>query len=116
MPLAFLQSLAQLIFDIIFAPIWWYTSGLVKFLRWALFFEKDRFQKVGVYVWIRNIFVPMYGQYSREGRIISFFMRLVQIIARLGFMAVYTMIVLALILVYLVLPIFVAYQLYLQIF
>lgn len=115
MPLAILQSFAQLIFDIVFAPIWWYTTGFVKFLRWAFVFEKDRFQKVGVYVWIRNIFVPMYGERSKSGRIISFFMRLVQIIFRLGFMALYTMMVLAMIVVYLALPVLVVYQLYLQV-
>lgn len=33
-------------------------------------------------VWIKNLFVPMYGQYDWTGRIISFFMRVFVMIGR----------------------------------
>ena len=37
---------------------------------------------LAIRVWIRNIFVPMFGMYDWQSRLISFFMRVVQIIGR----------------------------------
>lgn len=42
-----------------------------------------RFQAYAFRIWIRNFFVPMYGQHDWSGRIVSFFMRLVVLIGRL---------------------------------
>ena len=37
---------------------------------------------LAIKVWIKNIFVPMFGMHDWQSRIISFFMRVVQIIGR----------------------------------
>ena len=42
-----------------------------------------RAQAYSFAIWIRNFFVPMYGQYDWVGRTISIFMRLVVLIGRL---------------------------------
>ena len=37
---------------------------------------------LGVLLWLKNLFVPMFGQRDWQGRLVSVFMRLVQVIAR----------------------------------
>lgn len=63
-------------------PAWWYTEGLKQCF---IFVQKLFFRginRLGIEVWIRNIFVPMFGQDDWEGRLISFWVRLSQIIVR----------------------------------
>jgi len=56
-------------------------------------------------VWTKNIFVPMFGMHDWQSRIISFFMRVVQIIGRSIALFLLTLIILfALALYVLVLP------------
>lgn len=61
---------------------------------------------LGIDIWIKNLFKPMYGQRDIAGKIISFFMRAFQIIFRsiifLGFSLFYIL----LFIIYLVLPVF----------
>ena len=40
-------------------------------------------RSLGLPLWIKNLFTPMFQQYDVMGRLISFFMRLVQIIGRI---------------------------------
>ena len=37
---------------------------------------------MGVLLWLKNLFVPMFGQHDWQGRLVSFLIRLVQLIAR----------------------------------
>ena len=68
--------------DLLYWPIWWYTRGISRAGLFALAEIKLQAQRLGVGVWAKNIFVPMFGQYDLEGRLISFFIRLIQIIVR----------------------------------
>ena len=68
--------------DLLYWPIWWYTRGISRAGLFALAEIKLQAQRLGVSVWAKNIFVPMFGQYDLEGRLISFFIRLIQIIVR----------------------------------
>ena len=91
-------------------PFWWYTRGLMRFLQfvWSVFL--DYRASLGIGVWVKNIFVPMYGSYDIPGRIISFFMRLAMIVLRgvaLVFLALLTCVAF---LAYLGLPILVAFM------
>jgi len=69
-------------FDILYFPIWWYSSGAIKSALWCYSVFQTGNNLFAPWLWLKNIFVPMYGQYDWQGRIVSFFMRLVQIIAR----------------------------------
>lgn len=75
--------LKDLLFDFLYWPIWWYTIGLryVIIFVWNKIIDQENF--FGVRIWITNLFVPMFGQYDWQGRIISFFVRLLNIIARI---------------------------------
>ena len=84
--LAIKYFFADLLGGVIAFPIWWYTFGLKIMLDWLGRSFKTVNQYTAVSVWIKNLFVPMYGETGFAGRIISFFIRLFMILARgLGF-------------------------------
>lgn len=66
--------------EILYFPVWWYGAGLKNALNFFIrgVMEADRF--TGFSLLLRNIFKPMFAQYDKQGRIISFVMRLVLII------------------------------------
>ncbi|HOX96861.1 MAG TPA: hypothetical protein PL066_00695 [bacterium] len=68
--------------DLLYFPIWWYTRGFVRFAKAFGNSLRYKWQELGVGVWIKNLFVPMFGVHDISGRLISFFMRLVNIIGR----------------------------------
>ncbi len=76
------QILARIIWDFLYFPLWWYSLGLIKTTKGVLNFYRNQEASLGFLVWFRNIFVPMYGQHDFAGRLISFLVRLVQIIYR----------------------------------
>ena len=73
---------ADLIGDFFYFPLWWYTRGLARMTVAAGRSVAGTWASLGVGVWARNLFVPMFGQADIPGRIISFFMRLFQIVVR----------------------------------
>ncbi len=72
----------RIVGDIFYFPIWWYSVGFVRMLKGVWRFLIGQEQSLGFFIWLKNIFVPMYGQRDWAGRLISFFIRLVQIIFR----------------------------------
>jgi len=65
----------HIILDIIYFPIWWYSKGLHYILRWAKNSLANSEQILALKIWLKSMFKPMFQDYSREGRIVSFFMR-----------------------------------------
>ena len=110
------KILAELIREIIFFPLWWYTNGLVKMFVWAKRFLSDRLKALALLVWIKNIHRPMYGQYDWQGFLISFFIRLIQIIARSIAMLFWLIFVVSILLFWAVLPLAVVYEIIFQLF
>lgn len=102
--------LIELIGDIFYWPLWWYSKGLVKTGLFCLNEIKDQSERLALGVWLKNIFTPMFGQYDWEGRIISFFARLAQIIARVIILLIWSILVLAVFFAWIILPIYVFYQ------
>jgi hypothetical protein len=72
----------DIIIDIVFFPFWWYSIGLIGTAKKLADFIMDKERSLALFVWIKNIFVPMYGQRDIQGFLISFFMRIIQIIFR----------------------------------
>ncbi|MBU4216930.1 hypothetical protein L6270_03825 [Candidatus Parcubacteria bacterium] len=107
--LEFLQS-------ILYFPLWWYSLGLLMIVKKNLNFLRDKQRSLGVFIWIKNIFRPMYGQTDISGRLISVFMRMVQIIFRSLFMLFYTLVSFVFILLWVALPFFVFYEIVYQIY
>lgn len=66
----------------LYFPVWWYTVGLK---RLAYRFARDlkyRVASYGLKIWIKNFFVPMYGQHDWTGRLVSLWMRFVVLVGR----------------------------------
>ena len=101
--------------DILMFPVWWYTRGLVQLLGGLREFLANREKSLALLVWIKNIAKPMYAQTDWQGRLISFFMRLIQIIFRSLALLFYVVLTIFVTAVWLVLPLFVTYEIFFQI-
>lgn len=93
------------------APVFWYTRGALDAWTYCWRLIVRRWKSLALGVWIVNIFVPMYGQHDIAGDLISFFMRVIQIIVRGAVMIVWTVIVIAIFLAYLVAPVLIVIEL-----
>lgn len=102
--------LFEFVQSIIFVPIWWYTRGTLQMARLVTRSVGDYESALSVGVWLKNLFVPMYGSRDITGRLISFIVRLAQIIGRSLFLLVYAIAMIVLLLIYLALPIIVGVE------
>jgi hypothetical protein len=66
--------------DILYFPIWWYTTGLIKRLKGFINNLNYLSRYLAIKILLANLFKPMFGQYNWQGRIISFAMRILQLI------------------------------------
>jgi hypothetical protein len=86
-------------------PIWWYTVGLKYVVERCMASIGSMNRTFGVTVWAKNLFVPMYGETSFEGRAISFVMRFFMLMFRSIALALWSVLVFAFFVLYLaVLP------------
>ncbi len=109
------KIIVSLFLEIIYFPVWWYSVGFFRFFRNVRLFLRKRERSLGFLVWAKNIFVPMYGQSDFAGRLISFFMRLVQIIARGFILLLWIIFCLLSLVIWLALPISLVVALFFQI-
>lgn len=109
------KILAGLVAQIAYFPAWWYSRGLLRFLKYLKNFLVERERSLALLVWIKNISIPMYGQYDWQGRLISFFMRLFQIIARGIVMLFWLVAAFAIFCLWIILPPLILYEIYFQI-
>ncbi len=100
----------DLILDILYWPVWWYSDGLKK--AWQSMKNTISLgnKELGLSIWVKNILKPMFGQYDWQGRIISFFMRLFQIIVRSFLLMFWIVFAFIVFLVWLILPLFLLFQ------
>ena len=101
----------QFIWDVLYFPLWWYSFGFFGTLKWTGRFIARHLRTTGVLIWVANLFTPMYGQHDWAGMIISFFVRLIQIIVRTIIFGFWVIIALAGLLLWLIAPIFILYEL-----
>ena len=110
------KIILRIIIDVFYFPIWWYSVGLARLLKNIWNFLRNQEQSLGFFIWLKNIFTPMYGQRDWSGRLISFFIRLVQIIFRGLVLIVWIFLLLALIIIWLIGPLLLVLALAWQIF
>ena len=96
----------DIVLDFLYWPIWWYSAGLIKAFKRMTGFISQGNSELGVTLWLKNIFVPMFGQHEWQSRIISFFMRLFNIIFRTFALIFWLIFSLIIFIFWLVLPIF----------
>ena len=102
--------LVDLIGDILYWPIWWYSSGFKKTAEslWQRFLRME--ERLALRIWFINLLTPMFGQTDWQGRLISFFIRLIQIIVRFILLLIVGAVCLIFLGIWLILPVFVTYQ------
>ncbi len=66
----------ETIVDFLFFPVWWYTKGVFRIGKTIGRAIARRQRSLALGLWIANLFKPMYGQEDWQGKIISFFFRL----------------------------------------
>ena len=108
------RILAEIGRDILMFPVWWYGRGLLRLIQNLIQFLKNRQKSLALVVWIKNLFRPMYGQKDWQGKLISFFMRLAQIFFRSIIMLFYFFIAILVLIFWLVLPVFIIYEIIFQ--
>lgn len=101
--------LIDLIGDILYWPLWWYSRGLINTAFFCFNEIAQQEERLGVRIWIRNLFTPMFGQYDIEGRIISFIMRLIQILFRSLLLLIWSIVIWLLLLAWIFLPVVFGY-------
>ncbi len=99
-----LKALGDLIIEILYFPIWWYSLGLWNITKTQLRFLRNQEKSLALLVWIKNIFKPMYSQYDITSLVISFFIRTIQIFIRGLFLLFLTLVSLTIIIIWLSLP------------
>ena len=105
------RMLLELVLDIIYFPVWWYTGGVkhAGMFCYGLLQDANYFLAPGL--WLKNMFVPMFGQTDLQGRLMSIFMRFANFIGRsIGFL-IWFFVVIFIFILWLVFPIFVIYML-----
>src|SRR3989344_5905445 len=105
----------DLVGDFFYWPVWWYTKGLKNTVIFSFSSIKNWEEILGVSIWGKNLFTPMFGQYDFEGRIISFFIRLIQLFFRSIILLILALFSLIPILIWLALPLVVIWQIYLNV-
>ena len=110
------KIIIELIGDILYFPLWWYTRGLLNTINGSITFVQNREKALAYRVWVKNIFKPMYAQTDWQGHLISFFMRIVQIFFRSIFMLFWIILAFIFVLLWIIFPIFVFAEIYFQLF
>lgn len=95
----------DIIGDFVIWPFWWYTVGLKDRLIYIGEQAKITWMNLGLNIWLKNIFVPMYGDKSLIGRLISFFARVVVLVFRLLVFVFWMCLVLITLIIWIALPV-----------
>ncbi|MDD4607176.1 MAG: hypothetical protein PHS07_02455 [Patescibacteria group bacterium] len=105
-----LKGVGEIILDFIYFPIWWYSGGLKKMWHWVCQQIILGQRGLGITIQFRYLFKPMYGDYSKSGRLISFFVRLIKLAIFLLIFLLWVGLIIALLGVWLGLPILIIYK------
>lgn len=95
----------DLVIDILYFPLWWYGPGLVRVLKGAGRMISSVNIQFAPMLWIKNLFVPMFGQTDWQGRLMSIVMRFANVIGRSIALCIWTLIVVCLVALWIVVPI-----------
>lgn len=104
----------DIIGNILYFPVWWYTVGAYKILRRIGKEIKEFAYDLNLKILFKYLFKPMYGMTDIWSRIISFMVRIVQFCILAFVTLIWVIILFSLFIIWLVLPIFVLYNILFQ--
>ena len=106
-----LQRMAlEFVLDLLYFPIWWYTGGVKHAAIFCYHLLQDGNMFLAPGLWLKNMFVPMFGQTDFQGRLMSIFMRFSNFIGRSIGLIIWFFVVLILFALWFVFPVFVVYM------
>ncbi len=106
------RMVLEFFLDLLYFPLWWYSGGAKRVLWFCFGLIQDGNAQFVPWLWLKNIFVPMYGQRDIGGFLISIFVRFWNVIFRSILLLIWLAVVLFLFLIYLALPVLVVYMLF----
>lgn len=95
----------RIILDLLYFPLWWYTRGLLRILRWGRETIANAERQLALGIWLKAMFKPMFQDYTWEGRLVSFFMRAMLLIFKMVMFGAWVIAVAVMICMWLALPI-----------
>jgi hypothetical protein len=90
--------------DVLRFPAWWYGKGMLRAVKYTSGIVAGYARTLGLFVWVKNIFTPMFGRYDWQSRCISIFMRLVNVVGRGIAVCMLTVLTVLLFFAYIALP------------
>jgi len=111
--LIFQRLALDTLLHILYFPVWWYTAGARRVIvgLWHLLQDANAMFAPGL--WLRNIFVPMFGQTDWQGRITSVFIRFLNVIFRTVILMIWSWVLVVLFFAWVAFPLFVLFMLFL---
>lgn len=103
--------IVDIVIQIIYFPVWWYTEGTLKIVRSLVTQVKALGRSLGLGILFKFLLKPMYGQADIAGRIISFFVRIFHFLFLLTWAILYTLVLVGLLVLWLLFPLLIAYSL-----
>ena len=108
--------LLDIIGDVLVFPVWWYTKGLADVaMRMSQAFL-DFLDELNIGILTKSLLKPMYGDYTWSGRLISFPVRLVHLGALLFAAVLWAFVLFCLLLLWVLFPMFIIYNIGYQLF
>lgn len=104
----------EFVWGILYFPIWWYSTGTKRMLFFIGREMAELTQSLNLKILAKSLFKPMFGDYSREGRIISIFVRFFHLIFLTFTQLVFTIVLVCLFIIWLLLPVAVVYFIFFQ--
>ncbi|MFH0853094.1 MAG: hypothetical protein V1853_01700 [bacterium] len=101
--------LKELLFDVAMFPVWWYSSGLKKVAQFWLRGVLKHAEQLSLKIWLKNMFTPMYGDYTKSGKAISFFLRIIVLFYRTVALIIWVAVFSVFVILWALLPPIVAY-------
>ncbi len=104
------RLLLEFALDFLYFPLWWYTDGTRRAFLFVVDMIKNGNDQLAPGLWLKNIFVPMFGQIDWQGRLMSIFIRLINVLGRTLALTIWCIVAALLFIFWLALPVSVGYM------
>ncbi len=75
--------------QLILFPVWWYTTGTGIAWQWVRRRFSYKVRSSGLVLFARHLREPLYGDYTRSGIAISFFLRIFLLLFKVIYLGMY---------------------------
>lgn len=100
--------------NIFYFPIWWYSKGLLRVILWYKNGITDFANYLAIPILFKSLFKPLFGMNDIVSRIISIVLRFVYFFVLMIVMVIYLILLTVFVLAYMLLPLFIAYNIIYQ--